>query len=543
MEKPGIGSWVSQHPYDVIFMMLVVSMLAAINLSQWEFQHCLAQNDHGRELYLAWKVYQGETPYVDFNWYYGPLMLYYYASCFQLFGLNIGSAKLGWTILFSLAVLIMYGGTRRFLSPLFAWGATTAFMAVYPLWFHSYNHIGVTLALVLFLFLLPPLATKLHVGHQVMLVGIIVLASLIKFNVAASFGFAVALSSLLWMCIAERRQAWKSFVAWTSASVALVAAGYAVFLWQAPWQYFSRWFPYSQNRLVLQIGVWDSLGQLFHLSADELSQMFYYPPCWIFVLLPLVFCAVVITGIVCLLWRLARQKFDSTSIMLTYLCVILVCNSHEFWLRGTEYSLLYFGLPFLCALYFMMLQDWLGNHKTICGRVVLYGSLAVCSLCAVLLCRWQWQAPRYSLALTRGQIQVIDPLWAQVITQASQYVQANSQPTEKILALPADQIYYFLSERTGATREDFFVPASQISPDEEDAIIADLQNHHVSLILLSNQFRMPAELGGGFGTLNCQKLISYIDSHYSCVATFGPWETIPDWYANHAVKILRRRTN
>jgi hypothetical protein len=42
-------------------------------------QPFIATGDHGRDLYAAAAILQGEVPYRDFWWVYGPLMPYYYA--------------------------------------------------------------------------------------------------------------------------------------------------------------------------------------------------------------------------------------------------------------------------------------------------------------------------------------------------------------------------------------------------------------------------------------------------------------------------------
>src|SRR3989338_8340466 len=79
-----------------------------------DFQLHLAQGDHGRDLYCFQKTLDGQAPYRDFIWAYGPLMLYYYALCFKLLGVNIHSVLLGYNFLFLLCGLTVYGIVRLY---------------------------------------------------------------------------------------------------------------------------------------------------------------------------------------------------------------------------------------------------------------------------------------------------------------------------------------------------------------------------------------------------------------------------------------------
>src|SRR5208283_4844581 len=82
-----------------LVLLLVLSAGILITAPYANFQDFLAQGDHGRDLYATQAVLRGEIPYKDFFWFYGPLMPYYYAAFFKIFGVQITSILLGKMVL------------------------------------------------------------------------------------------------------------------------------------------------------------------------------------------------------------------------------------------------------------------------------------------------------------------------------------------------------------------------------------------------------------------------------------------------------------
>ena len=130
---------------------LILTVVAGIFIL-WplhNFQHYLAQGDHGRDLYCFKKTMEGALPYRDFSWLFGPLMPYYYSLSYILNGVSIQSVLLGQNILILLAGVFVYLSCSVFLPP------SLSFVCAFWYWsfrgtefFYTYNHIGGLVALL-----------------------------------------------------------------------------------------------------------------------------------------------------------------------------------------------------------------------------------------------------------------------------------------------------------------------------------------------------------------------------------------------------------
>ena len=80
---------------------LIFTLLAGIFIlaPQRDFQLFLAQGDHGRDLYCFKATLDGQLPYRDYWWVYGPLMPFYYSLFLKFFGIQVPSILLGKIVL------------------------------------------------------------------------------------------------------------------------------------------------------------------------------------------------------------------------------------------------------------------------------------------------------------------------------------------------------------------------------------------------------------------------------------------------------------
>ena len=89
-------------------LLLVIAAGILLNFPYFNFHIHLAQGDHGNNFYVARRVLQGAIPYRDFWWVYGPLMPYYYALFYKIFGINMHSLLLGYHFLNLLCGVTLY---------------------------------------------------------------------------------------------------------------------------------------------------------------------------------------------------------------------------------------------------------------------------------------------------------------------------------------------------------------------------------------------------------------------------------------------------
>ena len=114
-----------------ILLVLVILAGAILLYPQIDYQNYLSQGDHGRDLYAFAQTYEGETPYQDYWWVYGPAMPYYYGLFFKFLGATIPSILIGKLLLIILAGIFIYLSIVLFAEPLLAFAGTLWFFANY----------------------------------------------------------------------------------------------------------------------------------------------------------------------------------------------------------------------------------------------------------------------------------------------------------------------------------------------------------------------------------------------------------------------------
>jgi hypothetical protein len=77
----------------------------------------LSAGDHGRDLYCFKQTLEGQTPYRDYMWIYGPLMPYYYSLFLKFFGISISSVLIGKLVLLLTGAAFFYLTLVIFASP------------------------------------------------------------------------------------------------------------------------------------------------------------------------------------------------------------------------------------------------------------------------------------------------------------------------------------------------------------------------------------------------------------------------------------------
>jgi hypothetical protein len=90
-----------------------------------------ATMDFGRELYVAWRVAEGDVLYRDVASFYGPLSPYVNALWFRLFGTGLRTLALANLVVLAAATAVLWAIVRR--SGTGKWGPTWGALALLPL--------------------------------------------------------------------------------------------------------------------------------------------------------------------------------------------------------------------------------------------------------------------------------------------------------------------------------------------------------------------------------------------------------------------------
>lgn len=126
--------------YTLLAVCVVINFL--LNLPSLSVQHGFTPGDAGMNLYVVDAVAHGKITYQDFYWQYGPLMLYYNALFFKLFGAQIQSIIWARVIFKTIFSGIFFLAARRIMSPLASTLAAIAFGVFTPDFMHNFSHYG-----------------------------------------------------------------------------------------------------------------------------------------------------------------------------------------------------------------------------------------------------------------------------------------------------------------------------------------------------------------------------------------------------------------
>ena len=123
------------------------------------------------------------------------------------------------------------------------------------------------------------------------------------------------------------------------------------------------------------------------------------------------------------------------------------------------------------------------------------------------------------ISTVRGTI-VSDPEMGLAFNEALAYITGHTAPGDAIAVLPEGTALTFLSGRRNPLREEIITPG-YLDADAEERAIRQLRDANTALILIPN--RPTREFGPAvFGRDYCQRLMHWIDAHYTPCAIFGP---------------------
>jgi hypothetical protein len=119
----------------------------------------------------------------------------------------------------------------------------------------------------------------------------------------------------------------------------------------------------------------------------------------------------------------------------------------------------------------------------------------------------------------RGTI-IAEPDLGQAWNEALVYIEKHTRPGDTVAVMPEGTSLDFLSGRRNPLREEITTPGFLDTAGETRAI-RQLQDAHTRLVLITN--RTTAEFGRAvFGRDYCQRLMRWIEVHYTACAIFGP---------------------
>ncbi len=526
-------------PYIFFWLTLVVGVL--LLYPTISLQGPMSTGDHGRDLYAFNRTLHGDLPYQDYWWVYGPLMPYYYAVFDHVLGINIPSILTGKALLTLTSGLLVFLTLETLVGGLAGFAGAAWFFTFGHDFFFTYNHAGGITFICCIMFCVARYITTLKDDWLWLgLTGAFIL-SLIKVN------FGLAAIPLLLFCAFLTSRAYgirtdgrRQFFYWFAAILlpVLIAAVYWLLLYGLTWNEVQQCLPFARNDAVYQSDPGQAMklfltvfwGNLLTSRTD------------------FVLAVLVLGSLLRVLYKLADTAMSLDDRKHCLLIIILfgayfMLNFHEYLRSGLWYRTFWIqptGIVWMFALIALAVNKYIPFT-----RFLVFGSLIVLA---------GFQA-KDNLALARRlhitEQYLYDPLakafvsnspeWIKTVEDTTAYLKNTVPADETFFALPYDNLYYYLTNKTSPTRMLIFFDHLHISPEQEHKILSEIEKDRVNFILLSNRMYSQEMDLGRFGQTYCPVIAKYIDANFTPVAQFGEWQTEPGWGWNHGTRIYQRK--
>lgn len=507
---------------------------------QASFIPIIGQGDHGRDLYAFAQTLNGQIPYQDYWWVYGPLMPYYYALFFKIFGIAIPSILVGKILLTVISGTLIFFALSRLIPVLFAFMAALWFWTFQPDFYFTFNHIGGITCLLALTFCLFSYAIKPRTYYLAIGLFFVFLLSLIKINFGLANLFGIIVFYRIFdflhrvpVTVGKKRLA---PIAGILIPVLIFAVYFFLLYKLAPFE-IRQCMPYMTDDQPYHSTLWKALYAMGRaIVFNSLSS----PSNKVFAIFTVTMTILGLTKIISRKTSLIeRQQTTTIFLLLGFLYFI---NLHEYLLSGVLYRS-YWATPFSTMLLFLVIGYGAKNISSSLQKI-LFGALFVVVFLQFVNSINIIQSkkiPEQFLTLPRGHVTSGNSEdWFATVKKTTEFLQNKIPANESFFALPYDPLYYYLTDKKSPTRQLIFFEHINIPPEQEMIIIKELEDHHTNWVVLSNR-AVSTERGLGIlGKTYCPLLEKYLSANFKPVAQFGQWKYQARWGSNHSTQILKR---
>ncbi|MBU0467579.1 MAG: glycosyltransferase family 39 protein [Candidatus Omnitrophica bacterium] len=524
-----------------LLMILTILTGLFVFYPQLDYIPYISQGDHGRDLYAFSRAYEGDVPYQDYWWVYGPLMPYYYGSFFKALGVTIPSLMVGKLLLIIISGVFIYLSLSLYAKPSISFLAAAWYFLTYQDFFFTFNHAGGVAAIIVTTYcLLLYLKDQKTIRLYFALISIF-LTCLIKVN----FGLCNLLGLTIAVLFLDKLNgspidAKKTRYYITSLIIlpACVFSIYFMLLHKLPIYAIRQCLPYLKSDHPYNV----SLGEAFKIFLDinkfhfsqNLGNMFIISIIGISIL-QVIFAIKTTKG-----FFVVHKKAANAFVILLFFYIL---NLHEFILSGVYYRM-FWTQPFSIMLTFLIISFAAGMLSKFARNLLLFGLL----FCLTMifsnhsLMMKALKIPINYMPIERTKVFTINPpQWKYTVFQTTEFLKSNLKENETFFALPYDTLYHYLTNKKSPTRQLIFFEHLNIPAEQEEKIIKELEEKNVNWVLLSSRLSLDKKGMGIFGKTYCPILHQYINDTFEEVVRYGDWVNEPGWAWNHGTMILKRK--
>lgn len=494
-----------------LYIVLIVVILILYMLSFGKF--FLNDGDHGRDLLSFLMTSEGKLPYVDYNWIYGPLMPFYYGLLFKILSPNILIASAGWYFIFTLAIIMFYITVKDSFNPLIAVITTILFVVYHGFFYHTFNHVGGSLVIITILFCFIRFIRTEEIKYLHLTSLCMVVLGLIKFNML----LAMFISCLIVLFLVSKKELFR-FIPAVIVPLMVIYGGFILltsgFSVESIFPYSSKLLMASPDPFIVNV-----LNPLFIApSIASIKNVFILAQYNVLYSKSAYFIVFLISLVTLLFVYKDKKQFY----IMLFLVIATILTMHEFIMVGTDYSLRMWVLPILLLSVTYSVMYWVEPRLKL--RKVVFGIVTYIALFGFLVNILIYSADFKHLSLDRAKVDVYPASFVPFATSITQYIQANTTIKDKVLAIPYNTLYLFLSDRRSPSKQNEFLYLSGVNKKKENRVIEDLKADNTRLILYSNMVSEEGIGTGYFGKTHCKKLAEYITENYT------PTDIVPEFF-------------
>lgn len=515
----------------------------------------LSLEDPGRDLYVVWRITEGEWPIRDFQWQNGVLALLYYAGCFKAFGVSALTLMSAYKVLQAGACLFVFLAARRLGGGPLALAAALVQFSLTDPW-HSYNHIAATFLISFLAYLM----VRFHPPDEVLDGKRLAAVLAVAWGVAQckiTMGFAtLAVASVFiaakhWQMPAPRPRFWpRALLLFAVVPLANLLPYLALLSFQ----------PVARWPLCLGVGHGGKgiSGMAFTITPEMLwrapdhllhGRLWEFLEPYDFLLFGLWF-----LGLLFLLWVAAtiwnRKPGCRFRVLPATAFTGYLMWAHEFVGPRNVGTLAYHLSPLLMMTFAVLASSplrLLGDRwrSAATGLVCLISTVYCFDRVAHQPVLWKaqyrvWDHPRCRLRVPESR-------YMDTVARVTERLVLTTRPDEEVATIPRGSLYPFLAGRKRATwLEEMHI---QFMPPEEEArIILELREKRVRTVLYSNLARYIYFPGNNFGEDFAFDLAQVLEEDYVETAripegellVFG--ENVRVWdFHYHQIRFLERK--
>ncbi|MBF0595082.1 MAG: hypothetical protein HQL22_08950 [Candidatus Omnitrophica bacterium] len=526
----------SLSSFQIFIICALISFV--INLPTLTVQHTLHTDGVGGDLFFIEAITRGELPYRDFNWIYGPVMLYYNAFFFKVIGHNIHSLIWAKLLLNAFFAGVFFLAARKIMPALTAFLATVTFIVFMPDFQHNFSHYGGVCIEIGILWAVLSYHSNARNKHLLWAALLVLLLGFIKINFGIMFLGGSILCFILCDLFRDKRLVPARLLLYGAALLIIC------FLWIITYYLFVRGlsleeikqcFPIFPDNCYYGGSFSQNLISCINLAKTEISSNHFYQ-------------LILIIATICILRILFHLTWNHTCVInsqrnfflsISILLILSTITLHEYFKARIDYQA-FWGIPFFTiTIAYLVSETCLISNRAI-------QLIATLACITIISCHayqnWKFldgfKKQEYYFAYKGVDIYTtVNPTDIKTMQETADFINTKIPKDELFLAFPNEPFYYFLTDRKSPSRLIYMIGATNVTPKQQEDLINNMERQHVDYIVLNNICYF-GNMWGVFGENNCLILYKYFKENFEEIAQFN---NHPIQYWN-GTKIFKKKT-